>query len=330
MKKLILCLIFVNLAFADNEALLEKAKILEEQGNYKEAMNIYKEIALQNQKDLQKPDLESQNNRQVFAKQYIPFEDKETSESVGQILSSEFGLYAYNTNYFAPISYQNTQANDRKKNEAKFQISVRKPLSYNILGMGESIEFGYTQTSWWQIYEKSGPFRETNYSPEVFALFLNKDHDSPLKAYKMGFIHTSNGQKGEESRSWNRLYVQGTYRIGNIFVTPTLWYRIPERAKKDPNDTYGDDNPDITTYYGFGELEIKYPYKQHIFDLKLRNNFRENNKNYVDFTWTFPFYTKSRLSKYFGYVNISSGYGDNLIDYQRYINRITLGVAFSR
>ncbi|MEE6566605.1 phospholipase A, partial [Campylobacter coli] len=33
---------------------------------------------------------------------------------------------------------------------------------------GEKYYVGYTQTSWWQNYKHSSPFRETNYQPEFF------------------------------------------------------------------------------------------------------------------------------------------------------------------
>ncbi|MCK9161953.1 MAG: phospholipase A [Arcobacteraceae bacterium] len=329
MKKVI-CFIFLCLVLQadENIELFEKAQLLEKKGNYKEAMLIYKELALQKNPIEQ---VEHHNHeRSSFFKNQISFDDMETASTVEQIISSEFDLYAYKTNYFAPISYTNKKEEDRKKIETKFQISIRKPIAYNILGFNESIELAYTQTSWWQIYEKSSPFRENNYNPEIFALFLNKNSNSTLKAAKIGFIHSSNGEKGELSRSWNRVYLQGTYRFADLFIQPTIWYRIPEKSKQDEYDPYGDDNPDILKYYGHGELSFIYPYKKNIFTLNVRNNFRKSNKGFMELTWTYPLDNNSRFSKYFGYVSLSSGYGDGLTEYKENIKRATIGIAFSR
>ncbi|MDY0328147.1 MAG: phospholipase A [Arcobacteraceae bacterium] len=330
MKNLLILIFFISFTYA-NEQLIKYAKEYEKIGDYQSAMEIYKYLALQNQ-DFEKVDdiSASQENRINFSTKFIQLEDKETQENVEQMMSSEFGLYAYKKNYFAPISYQNKRIDDRDSNEAKFQISVRKPLLHNAFGLNESIEFGYTQTSWWQLYDKSSPFRETNYAPEIFAMFYNNNKDSSLKLYKFGFIHESNGKNNEQSRSWNRLYTEATFQLGNLFITPKVWYRIPERTKKAVNDYDGDDNPDIHKYYGFGELGIKYPYKKHLFEISFRNNLRKNNKHSTDFIWTFPLKTDTRLHKYFGFIQLQSGYGDSLIDHDRYVNRFTLGIAFSR
>ncbi|HIC42873.1 MAG TPA: hypothetical protein EYO73_00835 [Sulfurimonas sp.] len=44
-------------------------------------------------------------------------------------------------------------------------MSLKKQLSYNLLGMNDFISVAYTQKVWWQLYSDSGPFRETNYLP---------------------------------------------------------------------------------------------------------------------------------------------------------------------
>ncbi|QOG11522.1 phospholipase A [Arcobacter sp. FWKO B] len=333
MKKIIILFIFIGSSFLLSDTLLIQAQEYEKQGDYKNAMLVYKQIALANQpKDIEDEEntLSSQIARERFAKEYIRSNDLETQLSINQIISSEFGIYAYKKNYFAPVSYSQNHNDGRQNNEAKFQISIRKPIIHNLFGFDESIEFGYTQTSWWQLYDNSSPFRETNYSPEVYTLFFNKDSNAALKLYKIGFIHESNGKDGEKSRSWNRIYTEGTFQVGHIFVTPKLWYRIPEKAKNNINQTSGDDNPDIMKYYGYGELSIKYPYKQHLFELNFRNNLRKNNKHSSEFIWTFPLNSSKPFGKYFGFIQLQSGYGDSLIDYNKHSKRATLGIAFSR
>lgn len=309
-------LVFTSL-FAKDE-LLKKAQEFEDMGNYKEAMSIYKSIAL---KESEAKD-SFLDKKEEFVAKHIPIKDEQTKKSLKQIATSDFGLYPYEKNYFSPFSFSDTKDRDRKKSEAVFQISFKKPVFYNFFGLDESIEFAYTQKSFWQIYKHSLPFRETNYSPELYVSFLHKD--SPLKAYKFGFLHNSNGRGGVESRTWNRLYAKAIFMVGDIFLTPTLWYKLHEKGDYKTHE----DNPDILKYYGYGDLLITYPYKKHIFELLLRDNLRKKNKGYAKLSWTHPI--SDALENYFWYVDSSYGYGDSLIDYNRKLFRFTFGVAFSR
>lgn len=146
-----------------------------------------------------------------------------------------------------------------------------------------------------------------------------------LKAFKFSILHESNGRNEENSRSWNRIYAQAFFQLSNLFVSPKVWYRIPEKSEDD-------DNPDIDKYYGYGDLTFLYAYKKHTFELNLRNNlrFNANNKGAVEFNWAFPLPEFLSTRNSYGLVNIFSGYGNNLIDYNHEVNKIGFGIAFSR
>lgn len=303
-----------------DELLLKKAQEFEQNGNYKEAMLIYKQIAL---KKPSKPQNFIEKKEQ-FLEQNIEVANEDTKESLRQIVSSDFALHPYEKNFFVPLSFNDKKGLNRKKAESVFQISFKKPLLYDFFGFGESIELAYTQISFWQTFSHSLPFRETNYSPEAYVLFLNDKKDSHLKAYKFGFIHNSNGKGGTDSRTWNRLYAQGTFLLGDLFITPKIWYKFHENGDYETHE----DNPDILKYYGYGELLITYPYKKHIFELLLRDNFRKNNKGFAKLEWTHPI--SNGFDNFFWYANSSYGYGDSLIDYNNRLFRVSFGVAFSR
>ncbi len=336
MKKF-LPLLICSFSFAEDvSSIYQEAQNQENLGNYKEAMLLYKKVAEANisKEDKYILDLAKDQEHRVetfttmkrdfYQKQIDKIKDKETDENLEQIITKDFNLYPYKKNYLLPVNYNFNDIENRNNVETTFQISVEKPISYNFLGLNESISAAYTQKSFWQTTEDSSPFRETNYEPEIFIQFPYKEN-SVLKAYKLSLMHSSNGRNDENSRSWNKIYLEAYYQFSNLFLIPKVWYRIPEEKGSD-------DNPDIEDYYGYGDLTLLYAYKKHTFELLLRNNlkFSDSNKGAVELNWTFPLPEFLSTKNTYGMLQLFSGYGNSLIDYDREINKIGLGIAFSR
>ena len=264
-----------------------------------------------------------EKTQEAYGSVLTPYEsDPKTRHTVEQMVTKIFDILPYKSNYLLPATYDfKDHGDDRNNFETKFQISFQKSLIDNFFGLNETIAMAYTQTSWWQTAEDSGPFRETNYQPEIFILIPHFNKDSFLKAYQFGFLHESNGQDEPKSRSWNRLYAQAFLQLGEVMATPRIWYRIPE-------DKSSDDNPDIDDYLGYGDIEFTYPWGEHTFKLLTRYNmhFDKTSRGAVQFDWSFPLW-KNGL---FGYFQAYSGYGESLIDYNKQTNRVSLGFALSR
>ena len=74
-------------------------------------------------------------------------------------------------------------------------------------------------------------------------------------------------------------------------------------------------------------MNFSYVYRHNILKLKLRNNFKLNkeNKGLIQIDYSFAFRKNA-----FAYVQLSSGYGESLIDYDKEINRISVGISLSR
>lgn len=313
--KLLLFLPFLLLA--NDEDLYKKAELLEQEGKYKEALEIYKEINKKN-KNIKVEDSFTKIKEEQFNNiNYI--KDPETRETIKQSYIGAFDLHPYKKTYIMPVTYDFKNSEDREQKETQFQFSLEKPLIHNLFNQNEIISFAYTQKSFWQTFEESAPFRENNYEPE---LFLTIPYDNEyLKSYKIGLNHQSNGRGGLESRSWNRAYIEGTFQLDSLLIKPKVWYRIPESK---------DDNPEIVDYLGYGELNLVYAYKKHQFDLLLRNNFKNENKSGVDLTWTFPLPFIENQKNVYGMINYFNGYGNSLIDYDRQVNKIGFGIALTR
>lgn len=341
MKKVFaLIIIAINLHALTPKEAYHKALMYEKNGDEKMAMKWYKKsasLALHEQNPTKTEELpvyvkdEVKSYEKVTSKYqeyFSPFENKQTEQTVGQILTGIFGLQPYHTNYLLPVVYAKAGHKNRKHYETQFQISFKKTMFSNLLGFDENYAFGYSQTSWWQTFKESKPFRETNYRPEIFVYGFYGDRNSSLKGYQLGLLHESNGMDFERSRSWNRLYLSTFWQFGNFFVVPRVWYRFPERTKRSVNDEGGDDNPDIEDYLGYGDLTVALPWRSHVFKAKLRNNLKFNSKNRgaLELEWTFPLWSKN----FFGYINYFTGYGSSLEDYNTHSDRVGIGFALSR
>ncbi|QDE30102.1 phospholipase A [Shewanella polaris] len=251
-----------------------------------------------------------------------------------------FVLTPHKVNYLLPVTYQtrpNSSPFDIKypdedftvdNLEAKFQISFKFPVWYNVFGDNGHLYFAYTNQSYWQVYNSnaSSPFRETNHEPEVFMLFNNdwKIGGFTNSFLGVGAVHQSNGQANQLSRSWNRIYGSVVFDRGPFALGLKVWWRIPEDDKEDINSAKGDDNPDINHYMGNFELTGVYGLDEHRFTMLLRNNLRATNRGAIQMTWSYPIVGNLRI-----YTQYFNGYGESLIDYNHHNQRIGIGVALN-
>ena len=279
-KKLFILFIFtLSLCFSEDlNSIYKKAKELEDSGDYKSAMLLYKKIANESLKnpslgkseDLVIKEIKKEPKKEFFEHNIDKSKDKETNDNLEQLVTKDFGIYPYKKNYFLPATYTFNNISNRDDFETSFQISLEKPISNDFFGLNETISIAYTQKSFWQTASSSAPFRETNYEPEIFMQIPNDD--KYLKLYKTSFLHTSNGKGGDDSRSLNRLYLQTFFQFDNLFVSPKIWYKIPQNSKDD-------DMKDFYKYYGYGDISFLYAYGKQTFELLLRDNLRLNSSN---------------------------------------------------
>lgn len=247
--------------------------------------------------------------------------------------NNPFVLTPHKPNYFLPIAYT-SNPNDRaflgdKTNtesldsvEFKFQLSLKFPVAYDVVGRNSSLWFAYTQQAYWQAYNStiSAPFRDTNHEPEAFIVTKPKHGFLGIKPnyISYGLVHQSNGQSNELSRSWNRFYVDFMFEYEDTAFSFKPWYRISESSKVD-------DNPNIENYYGYGEFNVIHVIDDYTIDVMLRNNLKSSdNRGAVQVGFTFPLWGKSR-----GYIQYFNGYGQSLLDYNHQTQSLGIGIMLT-
>ncbi|WP_426176427.1 phospholipase A [Massilia sp. TWR1-2-2] len=212
---------------------------------------------------------------------------------------------------FLPEGYKS------KHVELTYQLSFKAKLIESIADTPIDIWAGYTQKSFWQAYARreSSPFRETNYQPEVMAVMpINKNiGNASVRFASVGFVHQSNGQSSSLSRSWNRFYAQLGMESGDLGVTARVWKRL-DNAKSN------NDNADITDFMGHGDVRITYRDKGYEYSAMLRRNF-DTRHGAVQASVAFPLVVNLK-----GYVQVFTGYGQSLIDYNYAQKSIGVGV----
>jgi len=264
-----------------------------------------------------------------------------TDQLIDNNLSAERAIFSFTNafvthrpNYILPVSWvrnpNRTPESPRQgaidydyyleNEEAKYQLSFKIPLLTGLFDDRTTLWFGYTQKSFWQVYNQSesAPFRETNYEPEIFFRQRLGWNIGPgtLSGVTLGFNHQSNGQSEPRSRSWNRIMGSIAYSYDRWLFMVKPWYRLPESADND-------DNADIESYLGHASYHAVYKLSEdQTLSLKLLNNLRsEDNRTSVEFGYSFPLGDTVK-----GFVQYYNGYGESLIDYNHRIERVGIGI----
>jgi phospholipase A1 len=225
-----------------------------------------------------------------------------------------------------------------RRYENKIQLSVRTKVAKGLFKNGpededdnDSLWFGYSQQSYWQLFNPavSRPFRSTDHEPELIYIYphqiaLPGGWDYRLSG--LGIVHQSNGQSLPLSRSWNRIYLMGAAEkqlgpYSSLSLQGRIWNRISEKSGSD-------DNPDIEDNIGRAELAGRWKINQaNSLGITLRHSLRENARGSTRLDWMMAPGSSPRYAGLRYHIQIFSGYGDSLLDYNRKRNVLSLGFS---
>lgn len=256
----------------------------------------------------------------------VPLPARAQEDGSGQrvefaLIDHGVGLSTHKEMYALPFTYSGRY--NGKETEVQFQIGAKHDL------FGTRFYFAYTQISFWQAYDTkaSSPFRDTNYNPEIFYRWREYDIGSLKVGGDLGFEHQSNGQRVELSRSWNLLYAAPWFRGERWLAYVKARYRIPEAPKAYPGAAEGDDNPDITDYLGYTDIHLYYMApKQVLLHLTVRG-YVGTDKGNVSLNTSIPMPGDVAA---FIVLRLFSGYGQSMMDYNKSINCVGIGLMFVR
>ena len=255
------------------------------------------------------------------------------SESWRQPVSRLFSMHE--ENYFITGIPSDPETST---NQVKFQISFKFDLTPNEGPCG--LFFAYTQRSLWNAYAASSPFEDSNYNPQVFLVFGLKDISAlrslpPAGKFtflwvRLGGEHESNGQGGDTSRSWNRLFVSARFVIlwgsnSAFYLTlqPKLWWPF-----------VSSDNPDLIDYVGYGELVSQIGW-HYLFqsgrwqDLTLGVLLRKGTVgSYGTVQLTLNYRPPWMFTSFSFYAQAFFGYDETLLHYNQRTSVFRFGIAF--
>ncbi|WP_260202429.1 phospholipase A [Dysgonomonas capnocytophagoides] len=238
----------------------------------------------------------------------------EVSEDlVRSVLDKQAPFAVYKDNYMVtgiPLNKSVT----RKTADAFFQFSIRHRVTRSVLPFNSFLYIIYSQKSFWDIYDKSSPFRDTNYNPGIgVGRYIIKNNK--LKgAVMVSLEHESNGKAGEDSRSWNYLNLSAKY-----------FYNMRLSAKAQVYLPYvdGGNNKDLLRYKGYGIFSVNYIDSKNLWWFSLNiipwDQFINPNLH------TSLSFRVSKNSNQYLTLDYYAGYGEGLLNYKKYTNQVRIG-----
>ena len=221
----------------------------------------------------------------------------------------------YKDNYFV-VGTELNQKPSRFNSDVKFQVSFSQRLTKTVLPWNTYLYLFYSQKTMWNVFEESLPLHDINFNPGIglSKLIISKGR----LIGKASFIieHESNGRDGEASRSWNKVSLSGSvFILPDLMVHGKIWIPIID----------GQNNKDILSYSGIFQAGLQY--------------LSTNKRWVVDATfvkrrgWNLNFNTTVNVgfrlrkqSNQFLMLHFYDGYGENMLDYNKYHCRLRVGL----
>lgn len=225
-----------------------------------------------------------------------------------------------------------------KRTENKIQLSIRTKVLKGVLKNGaaedsdqDSLWFGYTQRSYWQLYNPgmSGAFRTTDHEPELIYIYPHQIALAGGWSYRLsglGLVHQSNGQDQPLHREWDRAYLMGAAekQLGpnsSLTLQGKIWKRFRM-------STAYDANPGIENYIGRAELAASWQIdKTNTFGVSVRHSLQRTANGSTRLDWMLAPASSPSYHSLRYHLQFFTGYGDSLIDFNRRRNVISVGVS---
>lgn len=221
----------------------------------------------------------------------------------------------YKDNYFVAGTALNQKPTEFNS-DVKFQISFSQRLTRSVLPWHSYLFLFYSQKAMWNIFEESLPFHDLNFNPGIGLSKLLIFKGKLVGKATLLVEHESNGRDGEASRSWNKVSLSASaFVLPDLMVHGKFWIPIID----------GQQNKDILRYSGIFQVGGQW--------------ISRNKRWVVDATfvkhkgWNFSFNTiinvGFRLTKrdnQFLMLHFYDGYGENLLDYNKYHCRLRIGL----
>ncbi len=225
-----------------------------------------------------------------------------------------FTLYKDNYFIFGPsIGPKATKENTN----VKFQISVRQKLTKSTLPGGTYLYLCYTQKVFWNILEDSMPMTDLNFNPGIGLAKPVFKNGKYIGKFILQLEHESNGRDSIESRSWNRLSLGGDVLITNNFlVHAKVWIPYVD----------GEHNKDLLKYVGIMQAGVELTSNDRRWKgsllLTKRKTWRLDFNTVAEISWQF-----SRNADWNLFVQYYNGYGEGLLDYNKFSSHLRAGVV---
>ena len=221
-------------------------------------------------------------------------------------------------NYFITGNPLNKQINVDNA-DVKYQISFRQRLSSSYLPFNTFVFISYTQKSFWSIYKKSSPFRDTNFNPGIgFGRYLISDDNNYMGSLFLQLEHESNGKDSLNSRSWDFLSLSGKYYFNDrLFFRAKAW--LPLVLLIDNTNT------DLLTYKGYGNFSLDYRTKNERWWFNANITPRDNLIT-MNTTLSAAFKVSKTFNQYL-FFELYNGRGDSLLDYKQYDIKLRIGMC---
>ena len=221
----------------------------------------------------------------------------------------------YRDNYFA-VGTDPTHKPTSDNSDVRFQISIAQRLTKSVLPWNTYLFLCYTQGVAWDVFKNSMPMHDFTFNPGIGIVKPLFNRERFVGKATLMIEHMSNGRDSIWSRSWNRISLGATILVNeNIAIDGKAWIPIVD----------GMNNRDILKYVGIFQGGVSVMSQNKRFGGSL--HFVKRAK------WDFSYNTRLELfwrawkaANEFLFLQWYNGYGETLIDYNRFVNRVRVGL----